>query len=141
MSIYQTSLSDPQISAIDDITTAFNFMYKLLDEIKGIATHKERLGKTQRVIGLSTSLLQLVTQYERDFNINPDSTTQDGTQIGSLIWYRGVLGVIEELRKILIVEAQNAAVDNETAALRFENLLKIKKKWQRKAQRRYPGAR
>lgn len=58
-------------------------MYKLLDEIKGIAEHKERLGKAQRVIGLSTSLLQLVTQYERDFNINPDSTTQDGTQIGN----------------------------------------------------------
>ena len=58
-------------------------MYKLLDEIKGSADHKERLSKGHRVISLSTLLLQRVTKYETNFNINPDSITQDGTQIGN----------------------------------------------------------
>lgn len=58
-------------------------MYNILNEIKGSADHKKRLSKAHRVIKLSTLLLQRVTQYEVNFNINPDSTTQDGTQIGN----------------------------------------------------------
>lgn len=75
-------IQDDQILAIDVITTT-NLMYNILNEIKGSADHKERLGKAHSVIRLSTLLLQLVTKYERNFNINPDRTTQDGTQIGN----------------------------------------------------------
>lgn len=76
-------IPDAQILAIDVIITTTNLMYKILNEIKASGDHKKRLNKAHRVIRLSTLLLQRVTNYECNFGINPDSTTQDGTQIGN----------------------------------------------------------
>lgn len=59
---------------------------------------------------------------------------------GSLIWYRGVLDTLDRLRRILMAEAGDVAADSETAALRFEQILKTVANWQQKAQGRYQNA-
>ncbi|XP_031637971.1 uncharacterized protein LOC116350346 [Contarinia nasturtii] len=139
--LYFVTETDEWNDTVNDINTAHNVMWSLFDEIKNSADHKERLCKFNHFIRTSKSMLQLVTAYEMKFSINPDSTTQYGAQIGSLIWYRGVLGIIGGLRTILMADVQDRAIDSGIAALWFGKILQTKKKWQEKAQGRYPHAR
>lgn len=60
---------------------------------------------------------------------------------GSLIWYRGVLGILGGIEKILAAETQNMAADICIVARQFGKIVQTKKKWQEKAQGRYPHAR
>lgn len=58
-------------------------MCRLLNEITSNADHKKRFRKAHGFIKASELLLQLVTSYEMKFNINPDYTSQNGSQIGN----------------------------------------------------------
>lgn len=69
--------------AANEISSSHNGIWLLLNKVKNSTDHKERLCEAHRFVKTSKLLLGLVTAYERNFNITPDSNTPDDTQIGA----------------------------------------------------------